>query len=142
MGLFPAYIEDEEITEELGEELTTPLEFGIDFDTGQLTGTLVEGVEAIKVWIYFTLKIARYRYFICSWNYGNDIEDLYGKGYSAEHLESEIGRMIEECLLENEYIDTVTVDNVDYTKGKLSVQITVSTIYNEEISETYETEVA
>ena len=52
MGLFPAYIEeDEEITEELGEELTTPLEFGIDFDTGQLTGTLVEGVEAIKVWI-------------------------------------------------------------------------------------------
>ena len=143
MGLFPAYIEeDEEITEELGEELTTPLEFGIDFDTGQLTGTLVEGVEAIKVWIYFTLKIARYRYFICSWHYGNDIEDLYGKGYSAEHLESEIGRMIEECLLENEYIGTVTVDNVDYTKGKLSVQITVSTIYNEEISETYETEVA
>lgn len=45
-------------------------------------------------------------------------------------------------MLENEYIDTVTVDNVDYTKGKLSVQITVSTIYNEEISETYETEVA
>ena len=41
MGLFPAYIEDEEIVEELTEELETPREFGIDFTTGQLTGIIV-----------------------------------------------------------------------------------------------------
>ena len=142
MGLFPAYIEDEEIVEELTEELATPREFGIDFTTGQLTGIIVEGIEAIKVWIYFALPIARYRYFICSWEYGNEIEDLYGKGYSAEHLESEISRMIEECLLENEYIERVVVENTEYKLGKLKAKVTVTTIYEEEISETYETEVA
>ena len=142
MGLFPAYIEDEEIVEELTEELETPREFGIDFTTGQLTGIIVEGVEAIKVWIYFALQIARYRYFICSWEYGNEIEDLYGKGYSAEHLESEISRMIEECLLENEYIEKVVVENTEYKLGKLKAKVRVTTIYEEEISETYETEVA
>ena len=142
MGLFPAYIEDEEIVEELTEELETPREFGIDFTTGQLTGIIVEGVEAIKVWIYFALQIARYRYFICSWEYGNEIEDLYGKGYSAEHLESEISRMIEECLLENEYIEKAVVENTEYKLGKLKAKVTVTTIYEEEISETYETEVA
>lgn len=142
MGLFPAYIEDEETTEELTEELETPREFGIDFSTGQLTGTIVEGVEAIKVWIYLALKIARYRYFICSWQYGNEIEDLYGQGYSTEHLESEISRMVEECLLENEYIDTVTVDDMVYTVGKIRAKVTVTTVYDEEVSETYETEEA
>ena len=142
MGLFPAYIEDEEIVEELTEELETPREFGIDFTTGQLTGIIVEGVEAIKVWIYFALQIARYRYFICSWEYGNEIEDLYGKGYSAEHLESEISRMIEECLLENEYIEKAVVENTEYKLGKLKAKVTVTTIYEEKISETYETEVA
>ena len=142
MGLFPAYIEDEETTEELTEELETPREFGIDFSTGQLTGTIVEGVEAIKVWIYLALKIARYRYFICSWQYGNEIEDLYGQGYSTEHLESEISRMVEECLLENEYIDTVTVDDMVYIGGKIRAKVTATTVYDEEVSETYETEAA
>ena len=139
MSLLPAYIEDEDF---LTEEIEIPREFGIDFATGQLSGEIVEGVEAIKVWIYFALQIARYRYFICSWEYGNEIEDLYGKGYSAEHLESEISRMIEECLLENEYIERVVVENTEYKLGKLKAKVTVTTIYEEEISETYETEVA
>ena len=142
MGLFPAYIEDEEITEELADDLATPREFGIDFATGQLTGIVVEGIEAIKVWIYIALQVARYRYFICSWQYGSEIEDLYGKGYSAEHLEREISRMIKECLLVNDYIEQVEVTNATYRLGRLSATVTVTTIYDEEVSETYETEVA
>ena len=142
MGLFPAYIEDEEMTEELADDLATPREFGIDFATGQLTGIVVEGIEAIKVWIYIALQVARYRYFICSWQYGSEIEDLYGKGYSAEHLESEISRMIKECLLVNDYIEQVEVTNATYRLGRLSATVTVTTIYDEEVSETYETEVA
>ena len=57
-------------------------------------------------------------------------------------MESEISRMIEECLLENEYIEKVVVENAEYRLGKLKANITVTTIYEEEISETYETEVA
>ena len=54
----------------------------------------------------------------------------------------EISRMIEECLLENEYIEKVVVENTEYKLGKLKAKVTVTTIYEEEISETYETEVA
>lgn len=141
MGLFPAYVEDENL-EELNEEIEIPREFGLDFKTGQLTGVIVEGIEAIKVWCYIALQVARYRYFICSWEYGNELEELYGKGYSAEHLESEISRMIEECLLVNEYIESVSVTDARYIGGRFAANISVTTIYGEETSETYETEVA
>lgn len=140
MGLFPAYVEDE--LEETEEELETPHEFGVDFETGQLTGEIVEGVEAIKVWIYFALQIARYRYFILSWDYGSELEELYGKGYSEEHLKSEIGRMVEECLTVNEYIESATLENMTYIDGKVSATIKVTTIYEEEIVESYEMEAA
>ena len=50
--------------------------------------------------------------------------------------------MIEECLLVNEYIESVVVENATYKLGRLSATVIVTTIYEEEISETYETEVA
>ena len=33
-----------------GTSQTIPKEYGINFSTGQLTGQIVEGKEAIKVW--------------------------------------------------------------------------------------------
>lgn len=48
MNLLPAYIEDEDEIEELEEEIKPPREYGIDFKTGQLTGEIVEGKEAIR----------------------------------------------------------------------------------------------
>lgn len=140
MSLFPAYIEDDEVLEELQDELETPKEFGIDFTTGQLTGEIVEGIEAIKVWCYLALRVARYRFFICSWDYGSEIENLYGKGYSTEHIENEAARMIEECLLENDYIEAVDVSNAQYQNGRFSAIITIETIYGDSTSDTYETE--
>ncbi len=141
MSLFPAYVEDE-IREEPDETLEIPKEFGVNFKTGQLTGKIVEGIEAVKVWCYFALKVARYRYFICSWDYGNEMEDLYGKGYSAEHIESEAARMIEECLLENDYIETVSVSDAVYQDGRFRAAVTIDTIFGDSDTETYEMEVA
>lgn len=57
-------------------------------------------------------------------------------------MESEIGRMIKECLLVNDYIERVEVTNATYRLGRLSATVIVTTIYDEEVSETYETEVA
>lgn len=50
MGFLPSYIENDETLEE-SEKITTPKEYEIDFKTGQLTGRIVEGLEAIKIWI-------------------------------------------------------------------------------------------
>ena len=46
MSLLPTYIEDDEELEQQ-EESQTPKEYEIDFKTGQLTGNIVEGLEAI-----------------------------------------------------------------------------------------------
>lgn len=141
MSLFPAYIEDE-LEEEAQEVENTPRDYGVNFATGQLTGKVVEGIEAIKVWIYFALKVARYRFQICSWEYGNDIEELYGQGFSAGHIKSEMKRMITECLQTNEFIETVEVGDTEYINGKFTANITITTTLDETDTIAYEAEVA
>ena len=88
MGLFPAYIENDQ-TIEKSKTSATPKEYEIDYKTGQLTGRTVEGLEAIKVWIWLVLQTPRYRYYIYTWDYGNEFEDLIGQGYSEEYIEAE-----------------------------------------------------
>ena len=62
---------------------------------GELLTQVVEGIQALKGWIYFALRIARYRYPIFSWKYGSELEELIGKTYDDEdYLLSETKRTI------------------------------------------------
>lgn len=131
MNLLPAYIEDEDEIEELEEEIKPPREYGIDFKIGQLTGEIVEGKEAIKVWIWLVLQTPRYRYYIYTWDYGNEFEDLIGKGYTEEYIEAEAQRMTEDCLLVNENIQSITEFSVSMEGDTLTVSFTANTIYGE-----------
>ena len=97
-----------DVNREITEEQKIPREYGVDFDTGQLTGEIVEGLEAIKVWIWLVLQTPRYRYYIYTWDHGNEFEDLIGKGYTEEYMNTEIYRMTEECLLMNEDIQSIS----------------------------------
>jgi len=128
MGLFPTYIESDAITEET-QESKIPKEYEIDFKTGQLTGRIVEGVEAIKVWIWLVLQTPRYRYYIYSWDYGNEFEELIGRGYSEEYINAEAQRMTEDCLLVNEYIESITDFSVGMENDQLTISFTANTIY-------------
>ncbi len=105
---FPAYIEDEEDLEELEEENATPKEYGIDFETGQLTGKIVEGLEAVKMWIWLALKMPRYRHYAYTWDYGTELESLIGQSYTEEYLEAEASHMTEDCLLVNENVTGIS----------------------------------
>lgn len=128
MGLFPTYIESN-IEAEQPKEIKTPKEYEIDFKTGQLTGRVVEGVEAIKVWIWIALQTPRYRYYIYSWDYGNEFEDLIGRGYSEEYINTEVQRMTEDCLLVNEHIESITDFSVTIENDQLTISFTANTIY-------------
>lgn len=128
MGLFPTYIESETETEQT-EESKIPKEYEIDFKTGQLTGRIVEGAEAIKVWIWLVLQTARYRYYIYSWDYGNEFEELIGRGYSEEYINAEAQRMTEDCLLVNENIESITDFSVGMENDQLTISFTANTIY-------------
>ena len=128
MGLFPTYIESDAITEET-QESKIPKEYEIDFKTGQLTGRIVEGAEAIKVWIWLVLQTPRYRYYIYSWDYGNEFEELIGRGYSEEYINAEAQRMTEDCLLINEHIESITDFSVGMENDQLTISFTANTIY-------------
>lgn len=128
MGLFPTYIESETETEQI-KESKIPKEYEIDFKTGQLTGRIVEGAEAIKAWIWLVLQTARYRYYIYSWDYGNEFEELIGRGYSEEYINAEAQRMTEDCLLVNENIESITDFSVGMENDQLTISFTANTIY-------------
>lgn len=130
MSLFPTYIEEDE-TREATHKIKTPKEYEIDFKTGQLTGRIVEGLEAVKIWIWFTLQIARYRYSIYSWDYGNEFEDLIGQGYTEEYIEAEAQRMTEDCLLVNENIQSISGFSVSMKNEKFQISFIANTIYGE-----------
>ena len=53
--------ETEEETQE--ENLYIPREYGINFETGQLSGKMVEGYDALLVWAWLALRTPRYRYY-------------------------------------------------------------------------------
>lgn len=92
---------------------------------------VVEGDEAIKVWIYKTIKIARYRYQIFTTDYGTELEELIGNKYTKGYTESEAIRFIREALMVNEYIRNVNIIDASFENDKLTVNINVDTVYSE-----------
>lgn len=128
---FPAYVEDEAVAEELAEERQIPREYEIDFATGQLTGKIVEGLDAIKVWIWLALQAPRYRYYIYTWDYGNEFDSLIGRGYTEEYIDAEARRMTEECLLANKDIESISDFRISMSGDLLSVSFWANTIYGE-----------
>ena len=92
---------------------------------------IVEGNEAIKVWILKALLVPRYNYSIYSWNYGSELMDLIGKAYTPQLTKSEAKRYIEEALKINPYILDVNVIDTDFKDSVLSANVKIVTIYGE-----------
>ena len=92
---------------------------------------IVEGNEAIKVWVYKALLVPRYNYSIYSWNYGSELMDLIGKAYTPQLTKSEAKRYIEEALKINPYILDVNVIDTDFKDSILSANVKITTVYGE-----------
>ena len=92
---------------------------------------IVEGNEAIKIWVYKTLLVPRYHHLIYSWDYGSELMDLIGKAYTPSLIKSEAKRYIKEALEINPYILEVDVLDIDFKDGTLNANINLLTIYGE-----------
>lgn len=92
---------------------------------------IVEGLEAIKVWIWKALQTQRYRYLAYTWQYGNEIENVIGQGLSNSATQAEIKRYVEECLSINPYIQGITSFNLILDDSKVGLDLTVLTVYGE-----------
>lgn len=130
MSLLPEGFENEETKTE---ELKEFYEYEINFKTGQLTGNIVSGAEAIKTWIWCQLQIPRYRYSIYSWDVGHEFESLIGQGYSKEHVETAIHGMVEDVISPiSEYIREIGEIETEFNGSKLSVNFKIDTIFGKE----------
>lgn len=92
---------------------------------------IVEGNEAIKVWIYLSLLTPNKQYPIYSWDYGSEVKELIGKNYTKALTEAEAQRLIEECLLINPYITEVKVLDTSFKDSTLTCNVKVTTIYGD-----------
>ena len=104
-------------------------EIAWDFENGEFK--IVEGNEAIKVWIYLSLLTPNKQYPIYSWDYGSEVKELIGKNYTKALTEAEAQRLIEECLLINPYITEVKVLDTSFKDSTLTCNVKVTTIYGD-----------
>ena len=94
-------------------------------ESNRVVGTC-DGKEAMKQVIYKILMTERYRYVIYSWNYGVELEDLFGMpaGYVCPELE----RRIAEALTQDDRISDVKDFSFDTSrKGVVSATFTAVT---------------
>lgn len=105
-----------------------------DFNKGDFVvrdGKLAEcdGMDALKVWIEKILKTEKGRYWIYDGTeYGCQLEDLIiGNTYTLEFTEAELKREIEEALLRNPSILSVSNFLLTRTHNSITVQLEVKT---------------
>lgn len=119
------------------ENLSVPLELDYDFEKhdfkydGNGQHIIVSGNDALKIWIYKALMTERFRYLAYSWQYGLEVRPYIGKVMGVQERYSEMKRIIIECLMVNPYIKSI--DSIKFTaeREKLTVDISLTTIYGE-----------
>lgn len=87
--------------------------YAIDPDSKLIRGH-VDGIEAMRQAVYKILSTQRYRYMIYSWNYGIELEDLFGEPVSF--VCPELERRIREALLWDSRIEDVGDFKFDTSK--------------------------
>lgn len=115
-------------------ELPIFKELAFDFETEQLKTQggqyyFVEKNEAIKIWIWKSLHASRYTYLAYSTDYGNEIYTLIGRYLAKKLLYSELKRMIEEALLCNPYILSLSDFEIEQKGSEVKCTFAVNTIY-------------
>lgn len=111
MSILPSFLrslsDTKSIQEDDSQVVKMPKEYGINFQTGQLTGKIVEGIEAIKAWIWLCLHTERFRHAIYSADYGTSFEQYIGHVLSDEYINTDCESEISDALLINEYIESI-----------------------------------
>lgn len=123
--------EDETETGESDMDYPIPVEYGIDFETGQLTGGKVSGKDAVAVWAWLALQTERFAFEQFTTNYGSELPSLMGKVETANFFKSDAKRMIEDCLTVNRYINGIEDFQCQRTDKGLVMTFTIDTTLGE-----------
>ena len=85
----------------------------------------IDELDAIVQACYKILNTERYQYVIYSWNYGIELQDLFGK--PIPYVYSELPRRIKEALTQDDRINSVEDFELSYDKGNVLAKFTVKT---------------
>ena len=90
---------------------------------------MVDELEAMKQAVYKILQTERYRYDIYDWNYGVELEELYGK--TVTYVIPELKKRVEDALLADDRVTAVTDFSFVQEKGSVTATFQVHTIFGE-----------
>ena len=124
--MLPAVNDDLQKDFEIEEE--TSHTYKLNLDESIIAG-FVDELEAMKQAIYLILNIERYEYLIYSWNYGIELEDLFGQ--PIPFVLPELKRRITEALLQDTRITGVDAFSFEVNRGKVHATFTVHTIFGD-----------
>lgn len=123
-------------TETQESELPLFKEMAIDFETGEPIIkndeiVILEGTEALKVWIWRALKTERYKYKVYSNNYGNELKEQLGTIYDKTIKDAILENEIRECLGVNPYITRLHSFTIETPEGMQHpyIYFSVDTVY-------------
>lgn len=102
--------------------------YRMNFGTERIIGDC-DGIEAVEQAIYNILNTERYQYIIYSWNYGVELQDLFGK--PMDYVMAEVQRRITEALLQDDRVKAVDGFSFEERRKKLSVKFTVHTKFGD-----------
>ena len=141
-SIFPSFVEEvKAIEQNKSNTLPVAKEIAIDFSTGNpiiknKDYVIVEKNEAIKVWCYYALKIAKGRFLAFTNNYGSELEEkIIGKQYNSD-TQKQVKRIVEDCLLVNKYIKSIDDIAVSFN-DKINIEIELTTVYQKGVTVEY-----
>ena len=122
-------IQEVELDMTVIEKKTIPsLTWKINEERAEVRGT-VDELEAMKQAVHKILRTERYRYEIYDWNYGVELEELYGK--NVTYVIPELKKRIEDALLADDRVTAVTDFSFTQEKGSVTAEFMVHTIFGE-----------
>lgn len=98
----------------------------LDLASGRIRG-VIDGLEAVKQAAFKILQTQRYRYLIYSFDYGHELESLIG--LNPLFVKSELTRIIQEALLQDDRIQGIENMEVAIAGDSISAEFTVNTVY-------------
>lgn len=105
------------------------LNYKMNLDKETVNG-LCDKQEAMKQVIYKILNTERYKYLIYSWNYGIELEDLFGQ--PVKTVTGELEKRITEALTQDDRINSVDSFVFDTSKRHVViVTFTAHTIFGD-----------
>lgn len=136
MSIFP-FIDPDVLVASQDNALSIFREYAYDYENNRLLlrngqTYLVEGNEALRIWIFKALATERFRYTAYDSDYGSEIDTLAGKAINSSVILPELKRFIIETLMVNPYIEELGNFQFEQSGSGVRVEFDCATVYGKE----------